>query len=255
MVRHVGLIAPLAGLGAWQLLVSTGVLNYSYLPAPFEVGESLIALAASGELAADLAHTLAIVVLAAALALTLGGALGFAIGSLPPVRTYLMASVDFLRTIPAVALLPVVLLAFGPGPGTELILATWAAHWPVLVNTAGAVATVPARLHDVARTLRLTRARTVRTIVLPAVLPAWLAGARVAAMIALLVTVVAEMIMTPEGLGGGLIQSMQALDPARMWAHALMCGIVGALLNATLRRAVRIGLPGSAANLDQAGAT
>lgn len=255
MVNPVGLLVPLAGVGAWQLLVSTGALNYSYLPAPVEVGESLIALAASGELAADLAHSLAIVCLAAALALALGGVLGFAIGSLPPVRTYLMASVDFLRTIPAVALLPVALLSFGPGSGTELILATWAAQWPVLVNTAGAVATVPARLHDVARTLRFSRARTVRTIVLPAVLPAWLVGARVAAMIALLVTVVAEMIMTPEGLGGGLIQSMQALDPARMWAYALICGVVGALLNATLRRAVRIGLPGSAANLDQAGAT
>lgn len=255
MADRVGLLVPLAGIGAWQLLVSTGVLNYSYLPAPVEVGESLVALAVSGELAAGLAHTLAVVVLAAALALLLGGALGFAIGSFPPVRTYLMASVDFLRTIPAVALLPVALLSFGPGPGTELILATWAAQWPVLVNTAGAVATVPARLHDVARTLRLSRARTVRTIVLPAVLPAWLAGARVAAMIALLVTVVAEMIMTPEGLGGGLIQSMQALDPARMWAYALICGIVGAALNATLRRAVRIGLPGSAANLDEAGAT
>ncbi len=255
MINLVGLLVPLAGAGAWQLLVSTGVLNYSYLPAPVEVGESLIDLAASGELATDLTHTLAIVGLAAALALALGGALGFAIGSLPLLRTYLMASVDFLRTIPAVALLPVALLSFGPDPGTELLLATWAAQWPVLVNTAGAVATVPARLHDVARTLRFTRARTVRTITFPAVLPAWLVGARVATVTALLVTVVAEMIMTPEGLGGGLIQSMQALDPARMWAYALICGIVGALLNATLRRAVRIGLPGSAANLDQAGAT
>ena len=116
MVDLVGLLVPLAGVGAWQLLVSTGVLNYSYLPAPVEVGESLVALATSGELATDLAHTLAIVGLAAALALALGGALGFAIGSLPPVRTYLMASVDFLRTIPAVALLPVALLSFGPGP-------------------------------------------------------------------------------------------------------------------------------------------
>jgi ABC-type nitrate/sulfonate/bicarbonate transport system permease component len=235
--------------------VSTGVLHYGYLPAPVDVGESLVALAASGELAADLAHTLAIVFSATALALALGGALGFAIGSLPPVRAYLMASVDFLRTIPAVALLPVALLQFGSGPGTELILATWAAHWPVLVTTAGAVATVPARLRDVARTLRLARARTLRTIVFPAVLPAWLAGARVAGMIALLVTVVAEMIMTPKGLGGGLIQSMQALDPARMWAYAVICGVVGAVLNAALRRAVRIGLPGSAANVDQAGAT
>ncbi|MFI6094970.1 ABC transporter permease [Lentzea sp. NPDC051213] len=254
MGDRIGLVVPLAGVGAWQLLVSTGVLNYDYLPAPSGIGESLIALASSGELAADLAHTLAIVVISAALALVLGGVLGFAIGSIPIVRTYLMASVDFLRTIPAVALLPVALLSFGPGPGTELILATWAAQWPVLVNTAGAVATVPARLHDVARTLRLSRARTARTIVFPAALPAWLAGARVTAMTALLVTVVAEMIMTPEGLGGGLIESMQALDPARMWAYALACGIVGALLNATLRRAVRIALPGSAANLDQAGA-
>jgi ABC-type nitrate/sulfonate/bicarbonate transport system permease component len=248
-------LVPLAGIGAWQLLVSTGALRYDYLPAPVEVGDSLVALAVSGELAADLAHTLTIVALAAALALALGGTLGFAIGALPLVRTWLMASVDFLRTIPAVALLPVALLSFGSGRGTELILATWAAHWPVLVNTAGAVATVPARLRDVARTLRFTRARTVGTIVLPAVLPAWLAGARVAAMVALLVTVVAEMIMTPEGLGGGLVQSMQALDPARMWAYALICGVVGALLNATLRRAVRIGLPGSTANLGQAGAT
>ncbi|WP_045313541.1 ABC transporter permease [Lentzea aerocolonigenes] len=255
MVSRAGLLVPLAFTGAWQVLVSTGVLRYDYLPAPVDVGESLVALTASGELAADLAHTLAIVVFAAALALALGGALGFAIGSLPPVRVHLMASVDFLRTIPAVALLPVALLQFGPGPGTELILATWAAQWPVLVNTAGAVATVPARLHDVARTLRLTRTKKLRTIVFPAVLPAWLAGARVAGMIALLVTVVAEMIMTPEGLGGGLIQSMQALDPARMWAYALTCGVVGAVLNATLRRAVRIGLPGSAVNLDQAGAT
>ncbi|WP_086663608.1 ABC transporter permease [Lentzea kentuckyensis] len=255
MVSRVGLLVPLAFIGAWQLLVSTGVLRYSYLPAPVDVAESLVALTASGELVADLARTLAIVVFAAALALALGGALGFAIGSLPPVRVYLMASVDFLRTIPAVALLPVALLQFGPGPGTELILATWAAQWPVLVNTAGAVATVPVRLHDVARTLRLTRAKTLRTIVFPAVLPAWLAGARVAGMIALLVTVVVEMIITPEGLGGGLIQSMQALDPARMWAYALICGVVGAVLNATLRQAVRIGLPGSAANLDQAGAT
>lgn len=255
MADRAALLVPLAGVGAWQLLVSTGVLHYDYLPAPVEVGESLVVLAASGELAADLAHTLAVVVLAAAFALALGGVLGFAIGSLPPVRAWLMASVDFLRTIPAVALLPVALLSLGPGPGTELVLATWAAQWPVLVTTAGAVATVPPRLRDVARTLRFTRARALRTIVLPAVLPAWLAGARVAAMIALLVTVVAEMIMTPEGLGGGLVQSMQALDPAHMWAYALTCGVVGAVLNAALRRAVRIGLPGSAANLDQAGAT
>jgi ABC-type nitrate/sulfonate/bicarbonate transport system permease component len=73
-------------------------------------------------------------------------------------------------------------------------------------------------------------------------------GARLAAVIGLLVAIVAEMIMYPRGLGGGLIESLNALAPARMWAYALVCGLVGFLLNAGLRRMVRLALPGSPAN-------
>ena len=89
---------------------------------------------------------------------------------------------------------------------------------------------------------------TVRKIVIPAAVPAWLVGARLAAVIGLLVAIVAEMIMYPRGLGGGLIESLNALAPARMWAYALVCGLVGFLLNAGLRRMVRLALPGSPAN-------
>jgi hypothetical protein len=89
---------------------------------------------------------------------------------------------------------------------------------------------------------------TVRKIVIPAAAPAWLVGARLAAVIGLLVAIVAEMIMYPRGLGGGLIESLNALAPARMWAYALVCGLVGFLRNAGLRRMVRLALPGSPAN-------
>ena len=198
-----GLLVPLATISAWQALVSTDVLDYEYLPAPREILDALVELVGSGELAGDLGHTLGVALLAAVLALTLGGALGLAIGLIPALRVHLMASIDFLRTIPAVALMPVALLILGPGPTTELILAVYAALWPVLLNTAGGVVTVHPRLYDVARMLRLSPATTLRSIVIPAVAPAWLVGARVAAVIALLVTVVAEMIISPQGLGGG----------------------------------------------------
>ena len=174
----------------------------------------------------------------------LGAALGFAIGFIPMVRRYGMASVDFLRTIPAVALVPVAVLTFGPIPSTEVVLATYAALWPIVLHTAAGVAAVHPRQYDVARMLHFGPLTTLRKIVIPAVIPAWLVGARMAAIIAVLVAVVAEMIMYPRGLGGGLIESLHALAPARMWAYALVCGIVGALLNAGLRHGVRLALAG-----------
>jgi ABC-type nitrate/sulfonate/bicarbonate transport system permease component len=133
---------------------------------------------------------------------------------------------------------------------TEFFLATYAALWPVVLCTAaGAGATHP-RQYDVARMLRFSRTTTVRKIVIPAAVPAWLTGARLAAVIALLVSIVVEMIMYHRGLGGGLVASLNALAPARMWAYALICGVIGFALNALLGRAVSFVLPGSPANAD-----
>jgi len=243
--RLVGLVVPLAAVAGWQALKSVGVLDYEYLPAPSEVVAAVVDLGRSGELVDDVAHTLGVVAVVVAISMTVGAALGLAIGLLPTVRRYSMASVDFLRTIPAVALVPVAVLSLGPVRAAEIALATYAALWPIVLHTAGGVAAVHPRQYDVARVLRLGRLTTVRKIVIPAAVPAWLVGARMAVTIALLVAIVAEMIMSSRGLGGGLTESMHALAPARMWAYAVVCGVLGVMLNAGLRRAVRIALPGA----------
>lgn len=250
----IGRILPIVLIAVWQLLVDTGVLDFQFLPAPDAVWRAFLQVAGSGELAKDLVHTVTVTVLAAGIALTIGGALGLAIGLLPMLRDNVMASIDYLRTIPAVALMPIALLAFGAIPSTELILAVWAAQWPILLNTAAAVRAVHQRLYDVGRTLQFSAAATVRKIVIPAVVPGWLVGARLATIIALHVTITAEMVMAPEGLGGSLVESLAALNVERMWAYAVVCGIVGALLNAALRRLIRLALPGSPVNRVEAGA-
>ena len=248
-VAAIGLLLPLAVIFLWQLLASAGLLHYEYLPAPLEVMASLAELAQTGELVDDISHTLGVTLTAVGITSAVGAALGLAVGLLPTLRDYVVASIDFLRTIPAVTLVPVAVLTFGPAATTELMLAVYAALWPIVLCTAGAAAVHP-RQYDIARMLHFSRATTVRKIVLPAVVPAWLVGARLAAVIALLVAIVAEMIMYPRGLGGGLIESLNALAPARMWAYALVCGVIGLVLNAVLRRAVRLVLPGSPANAD-----
>jgi ABC-type nitrate/sulfonate/bicarbonate transport system permease component len=246
--RAIGWIVPVVVVGVWQVVVGSGLLHLESVPAPDGVARALLDVIKSGDLVEDLLYTGGITVLATLLAVTVGGALGLAIGLLPPLRLAVMASVDVLRTVPAVALMPIALLALGPLPGTEVLLAVWAAQWPVLINVAGAVRAVPDRLYDVGRMARLSRAAMLRTIVVPAVVPAGLVGARLATIIALHVAITAEMVMAPNGLGGAMVRSMQSLDVERVFAYAVVCGIVGALVSAGLRRLVAAGLPGSTAN-------
>jgi ABC-type nitrate/sulfonate/bicarbonate transport system permease component len=240
--RLAGFLVPLAAVAGWQALKSMGLLDYEYLPSPRELVAAIADLVRAGELVDDVAHTLGVAVVAAATSMAVGAALGLAIGLVPAVRRYSMASVDFLRTIPAVALVPIAVLSFGPVWTAEFALATYAALWPIVLHTAGGVAAVHPRQYDVARMLHLGPVATVRKIVVPAAIPAWLVGARMAVIIALLVAIVAEMIMSPRGLGGGLSESMHALAPARMWAYAVVCGVLGLILNAGLRRGVRLAL-------------
>lgn len=247
VVSLTGLVVPLATVLCWQAIDSAGLLDFEYLPSPREVVNALAELVTSGQLAQDVSHTLGVAVLAALTAMVLGAVLGFAIGVIPLVRRYTMAGVDFLRTIPAVALVPVAVLTLGPMPSTEVVLATYAALWPIVLHTAAGVAAVHPRQYDVARMLHLPPSATLRKIVMPATVPAWLVGARMSVIVALLVAIVTEMVMYSKGLGGGLIESLHALAPARMWAYALVCAVIGALLAAGLRRAVRLALPGDPA--------
>ena len=246
--RALRIVSPLVALAAWQLLVTAGVLRFDFLPAPDAVLAEFAREVASGELPGHAARTGGMALLAAAIAMVVGGVTGLGIGLSRRLRTNVMASIDVLRTIPAIALMPVVMLAVGPRPGAQLLLAAWAAQWPILINTAGGAADIHPRLHDVGQMLQFTRAANLRKIVLPAVVPAWLVGARVATIISLHVTITAEMVMAPVGLGGAIVRSLDGLAVERLWAYALTCGLLGGLFNAGLRRLLRWVLPGSPAN-------
>ncbi len=237
-IRFSGMAIAFAAVGGWELLIASGLLNYAYLPAPHQILYAIRSLVRGGELARDVAHTLGVALAAAAIASTVGAAAGFVLGLVPSAHRWVMASVDFARTIPAVALVPVAVLTFGPTSTAELLLAVYAASWPTVLSTAAAVSAVHPRAYDVAATLHFDRSTTLRKIVVPAAVPVWLAGIRVSAIIALLVALVAEMVMSPRGLGGGLIESLNALAPQRMWAYALTCAVLGFTMSAVLRRAL-----------------
>jgi len=167
--------------------------------------------------------------------LALGGGLGLVcgivLGSVAVADRLMEFSVEALRPIPSVALIPVAMLTFGFGFRMEIAIVAFASFWPVLILTRNAVAGVDPALFDVARVLRLTPLARTMKIVLPAALPRIFVAFRLAAGIALTVAVTVEVSTNPLGLGYGMMLAEQSLHPELMLAYLLWIGIIGWGLN------------------------
>lgn len=221
------------GLALWELLVRTGLLTFTYLPPPSEVTVGLAELLDSGELVTALGHTLLAAITGWMLAGLVGVAAGSALGLVRPVWTYSMASVEALRALPIVAFVPVAVLMFGFSMQTEITVAFYAALWPILLNTAAGMRT-EARLVETGRVLRLSRAAVLWKIRLPAATATIVVGLRLGLSTSLVLTLVAEMVGNPAGLGFLLVAKGQALQPGQMFAAVFVIGVTGIVLNTVL---------------------
>jgi len=249
-----GLSVVLAVLVIWQLLVTAKVVSYSSLPGPVEIWHGFRELTGpDGGLAPALEHTVRVVLTAWAIGTGTGCVIGLLLALNRTVASWAYATVDLLRSLPVVALIPIAILVWGTGDTTEVILGAYAALWPMLINTAGGVRAVPPRLYDVARTMRMSRTATLRKIVLPATGASMLVGARLALATALVVCVVSEMLGLQSGVGNQLVLEQSAMQPARMWAYVLLVGVLGIVVNAGLVRAFRVVFPGVAAVAERSG--
>jgi sulfonate transport system permease protein len=239
-----GVIAVL--LAAWQLIVSAKVIDFASLPGPAGIVAGLGQLLREDGLWGPLGHTVLTAAIAWALAVSAGTVAGLLIGLNPRVASWGYATIDILRSLPVIAFVPIAILIWGPAGKAEVLVAAYAAIWPMLVNTSQGVRGVTPAMRDVARTLRLSRSATIRKIVIPAATAPMLVGARIALGICVVVTVVTEMIGPPLGLGYGLISAQSAQQPEQMWALVLVVGITGAALNAALTWLTRLAFPGVA---------
>lgn len=233
----IGYLTIVVVLGLWELLIDTGVLDFQFLPAPHEVWTGLSGLISSGELADNLLHTLGAVALGWVIALCAGIVAGTVLGLLQPVWRYSMASLDAIRALPIVALVPLAVLLFGFTTTTEVVIGSYAAFWPIMLNTRAGIRGVSPELLSVAEVLRLGRFETVWKMLLPAATPLILVGVRLGLSTCLVLTLVAEMVGSPTGMGYAMIQQEQALQSDRMFAYLIVIGVLGVVLNAILQAA------------------
>jgi NitT/TauT family transport system permease protein len=143
-------------------------------------------------------------------------------------------TLELLRPIPSVALIPIAMLTFGFGFRMQIAVVAFASFWPPLIVTQSAVRSIEPQLLQVARVLGLGFVSRLYKIVLPAALPRIFVGLRLAAGMALVVAVTVEITANPLGLGYALIVAQENLHPDQMFAFLIWIGLLGWLLNSAL---------------------
>jgi NitT/TauT family transport system permease protein len=217
------LLLPLVTLLVFELWARLAHLQSDSLAPPSAV---LAALAAA---LADLSIPIATrdTLLAAFAGLAIGSVIGLALGLME-------VTIEAIRPIPSIALLPIALIALGFGYRMEIVIVAFACVWPMLILSRTAVRGVEPRLMEVSRALRLTPVQRIIKIIIPAALPRIFVAFRLSAGIALIVAVTVEIAINPLGLGAGIMQAQQALRADLMLAYLVWIGIVGYGLNLAL---------------------
>jgi ABC-type nitrate/sulfonate/bicarbonate transport system permease component len=165
------------------------------------------------------------------IAVVVGIGVGVVLGRLPMVLRAVNPALQFLRALPATALVPVSIVLLGIGDAPKIVLIAFVSLFPILLNTIDGVRNVDPVLEDVTRSFRFTRTQRVLQVQLPAAAPQILAGMRVALTVAFVLMVVTELVAATHGIGYVTLQAQQSFQVPQMWAGMLLLGILGVLIN------------------------
>lgn len=221
-------------MASWWVASHAGWISKVFLPTPEATLNSLYQGLDQGELLAFAGATLARMVEGWLLASLLGIALGALIGISATARAYLEPTLEFMRPLPASALLPLAISIFGLSPNMVLSVVAFGAMWPVLLATVHGFAAVEPRLQEVAHCLQLSRAAFVWKVGLPNALPDILAGMRLSLTVSLIVSVVGEMIASQPGLGQAILLAARSFRASELFAGIVLLGLIGFASSALL---------------------
>lgn len=230
-----GLALPVALIVAAEIAGRMFDLSHSdSLAPPSAIARAFFEAVADGSLIVATRDTLASAFAGLAIGASLGLLIGIILGVLPIADRLMEVTIESIRPIPSIAILPIVLIALGFGYRLEIAIVAFACLWSPLILTRAAVRGVEPRLIEVSRALRLTPAARITKIVIPAALPRIFVAFRLAVGIALIVAVTVEIAINPLGLGHGIMTAQQALRPDLMLAYLVWLGVLGFGLNALM---------------------
>ncbi|MBV2132336.1 aliphatic sulfonate ABC transporter permease SsuC [Pseudomonas sp. MAP12] len=233
---------PVALLAVWQITVVTGLLSTRILPAPSAVLSAGWALLSSGEIW----QHLAISGWRAGIGFAIGGSIGLLLGFITGLSTWgerlLDSSVQMIRNVPHLALIPLVILWFGIDESAKIFLVALGTLFPIYLNTYHGIRSVDAGLVEMARSYGLSGFPLFRQVILPGALPSILVGVRFALGFMWLTLIVAETISANAGIGYLAMNAREFLQTDVVVLAILLYAVLGKLADVAARGLERLWL-------------
>ena len=230
---------PVALLLAWQLAAQWGWLSSRILPEPWAVAKAFWHLAVSGELWLHLKTSLWRATVGFAVGAGLGLLLGLFTGSFRHAETLLDTTLQMVRNIPALALIPLVILWFGIDETAKLFLLAVGVFFPVYLNTFHGIRSADQGLIEMAKSYGLSGWPLYRDVILPAAMPSILVGVRFSLGLVWVLLIVAETISAQAGIGYMTMNAREFLQTDVVLVGILLYALLGKLADLFSRRLER----------------
>lgn len=219
----------------WEAAARLGLITSQVLPAPSSVLGTAIDLARNGELFIHLGVSL----LRAAAGFVIGGTIGLALGILVGFSPFAQAlfdrSIQMVRAVPFLAMLPLVIVWFGVGEVAKIFLVALAVLFPIYINTMLGIRQIDPKLMELAKVIGLDWTAIVRRIILPGAMPSILTGVRYALAHAWLALVIAETLATTRGIGFLAMDAREFLQTNVILLTMIIYAIIGVIADALVR--------------------
>ena len=231
---------PLAVLVLWQILSDAGVLTQTYAPSPTSIVRTAADLWQQGVLGPDLAVSLRRAGIGLAIGLTVGITCGVLGGLLRSGEYVFNGLVQVMNTIPLLAVLPLMIVWFGIGETTKVLLVSFGAGVPMYLNLFAAIRGVDQGLIEMARTTGARRWRLVTRVLVPGALPGFLVGLRFSLAYSILGLVAAETVNADSGIGFLITQAQTYLQTDQVFVGLAIYAALGLLADQFVRILERV---------------
>ena len=226
---------PLAIVAIWEALSAAGLVTAQTLPSPGAVAASFWQLAVSGQLGINIVVSLQRVAVGLGIGVFIGVAMALVSGLSRLGEDAIDSTVQMVRTLPHLALIPLMIMWFGIGETPKLTLIALGTMFPIYLNLFAGIRGADRKLREAASTLGLSHAETILHVVLPAALPSFLVGLRQAFGIAWITLVVAEQINASAGIGYLVMNARDFLRTDIIFVGLAIYALLGLLTDQSVR--------------------
>ena len=241
--RILAIMSPLALLALWEITAQVGLLDTRFFPAPTRIASQFVELVQSGELLVNTWVSLQRLFFG----FLLGGipalVLGLIMGLYRPIRAAIDPLIAATYPIPKSAVLPLILLIFGLGEMSKIVMEAIGVFFPVAINTIAGVLEIDKIYHDVSKNFGASRWQVFRTVALPGAMPLIMTGVKLGIGLGLILIAIAEMVGAKSGIGYMIWNAWQIFSVETMYVGILVISVLGVLFTVVMNELEQVIIP------------